>query len=105
MNHMETDRAANGEQEALGKIQDLASQAAETMRGILENPKASIYTQIQVIGKVLERTYGKPETTMRIRNAMDAEEQSMARMERIIKGAFLIDPQPQSAQLRTAELA
>lgn len=56
MNHMETDRAANGEQEALGKIQDLASQAAETMRGILENPKASIYTQIQVIGKVLERT-------------------------------------------------
>jgi hypothetical protein len=87
MKHMETDRAANGEQEALGKIQDLASQAAETMRGILENPKASIYTQIQVIGKVLERTYGKPETMLNLEAAgsnLDEERENIHRiLERI----------------------
>ena len=58
-----------GDQEALEKIQGLASKAVGRMRVILTNPKTSVYTKIQVISAVLERTYGKPETMLNLEAA------------------------------------
>ena len=70
----------------LSQIHAMAYLAAQRMEQILSNDAMPDRAKMQVIDMILDRTYGSPETTMKIRNAMDAEEQSMARMERIIGG-------------------
>ena len=70
----------------LNQIHAMAYLAAQRMEQILSNEAMPDRAKMQVIDMILDRTYGSPETTMKIRNAMDAEEQSMARMERIIGG-------------------
>ena len=87
-------RQPDSTEDPLIQIRAMASIAVEQMEAILEDETIPDRAKMQVIDMILDRTYGSPETTMKIRNAMDAEEQSMARMERIIGGLSGRPPDP-----------
>ena len=75
----------------LSQIHAMAYLAAQRMEQILSNDAMPDRAKMQVIDMILDRTYGSPETTMKIRNNREAEEKSMARMERIIGGVLFDD--------------
>lgn len=54
------------------KILSLAPMAVDVIERVLDNPKAPLNAQIQVIDMILNRTYGKPEGVLKL----EAEERT-----------------------------
>ena len=69
------------------RIWSLAEDAIETMGEIMRDPNTPPPTKAQVIGFILERTLGKPDTTIRLMNTggsmKDSEERLIAIAEEI----------------------
>ena len=63
---------------ALEQIKSLAPLAAEKMKSILESEKTSVYAKIQVITLILNRTYGLPESSVRLNSTQQTMETSIA---------------------------
>ena len=66
------------QKDALEQIKCLAPLAAEKMKSILESEKTSVYAKIQVITLILNRTYGLPESSVRLNSTQQTMETSIA---------------------------
>ncbi len=72
------------QKDALETIKSLAPKAAEVMGNILDSKTASLYAKIQVITLILNRTYGLPESSVKVTNTQQTMEASIA----CIQGLF-----------------
>ncbi len=70
--------------EALEQIKTLTPLAYKEMRRILESKTASLYAKIQVINIVLDRTYGRPESSVQITNSSQSMEASLAHIQALV---------------------
>ena len=73
------------EKEAMEKIRSLAPRAAEEMENILRSKTASLYAKIQVIDIILSRTYGKPETALKLETVQQSVEASQDRINSLVE--------------------
>ena len=69
----------------LNQIHAMAYLAAQRMEQILSNEAMPDRAKMQVIDMILDRTYGSPETTMKIRNSQEAAQKTMIRMNAILE--------------------
>ena len=72
------------EKEALEQIKELAPKAVVELEKILNSDKASFYAKLQAIDIVLNRTYGRPETALKLETAQQSLESSAERINAIV---------------------
>ena len=66
------------------KIRNLAPDAIEAMGDMLRDPHTPASTKAQLIGFVLERTLGKPDTTIHLLTASGSVEDSQKRLAALV---------------------
>lgn len=71
------------ERDALEKIRDLAPGVADKMAEMLDAPRVPAIAKVRILEIILERTYGKPETAIRLNADMQSNEAARARLEAI----------------------
>ena len=71
------------EKDALEEIRKLAPGVAEHMTRMLNNPKVPAIAKVRILEIILERTYGKPETAIRLNADLQSNEAARARLEAI----------------------
>ena len=71
------------EKDALEEIRKLAPDAVEKMQEMLKSPRVPAIAKVRIIEIILERTYGKPETAIRLNADVQANEAGRARLEAI----------------------
>lgn len=76
-------RQTEEEKDALEEIRKLAPGVAERMTKLLDNPKVPAIAKVRIIEIILERTYGKPETAIRLNADIQSNEAARARLEAI----------------------
>ena len=72
-------------EDAREKILTLAPLAVRVVGRILKNPKAPLNAQIQAIGIILDRTYGKPEALLKAEALGQTPEASGLRLQAILE--------------------
>ena len=70
-------------QGALEEIQSLAPSVAGMMADMLGSPKVPAVVKVRIMELILERTYGKAETAIRLNTNVQANEAAHARLEAI----------------------
>ena len=77
-------QALNGEQrEALEEIRKLAPKVAEKMAAMLDDDSVPAVAKIRIMETILDRTYGKPEASVKLSAELESNEASRARLEAI----------------------
>ena len=71
------------EKDALEEIRKLAPGVAEKMAEMLNAPRVPAIAKVRIIEIILERTYGKPETAIRLNADIQNNEAARARLEAI----------------------
>ena len=71
------------ELDALEEIKKLAPGVAAKMTELLNSPKVPAIAKVRILEIILERTYGKPETAIRLNNEAQSAEAARARLEAI----------------------
>ncbi len=71
------------ERDALEEIRKLAPGVADKMAEMLEAPRVPAIAKVRIMEIILERTYGKPETAIRLNNEAQSVEAARARLEAI----------------------
>ncbi len=71
------------EKDALEEIRKLAPGVAERMVALLDNQRVPAIAKVRILEIILERTYGKPETAIRLNNEAQTNEAARARLEAI----------------------
>ena len=71
------------EKDALEEIRKLAPGVADHMTKMLNNPKVPAIAKVRILEIILERTYGKPETAIRLNADIQSNEAARARLEAI----------------------
>ena len=71
------------EKDALEEIRKLAPGVAGHMTSMLNNPKVPAIAKVRILEIILERTYGKPETAIRLNADIQNNEAARARLEAI----------------------
>ncbi len=71
------------ERDALEEIRKLAPGVADHMTRMLNNPKVPAIAKVRILEIILERTYGKPETAIRLNADIQNNEAARARLEAI----------------------
>ena len=71
------------EKDALEEIRKLAPGVAEKMAEMLNAPRVPAIAKVRIIEIILERTYGKPETAIKLNADIQSNEQARARLEAI----------------------
>ncbi len=71
------------EKDALEEIRKLAPGVAERMVKLLDNSKVPAIAKVRILEIILERTYGKPETAVRLNADIQNNEAARARLEAI----------------------
>ena len=69
------------QREALEEIRALAPKVAERMNNMLDDKTVPAVAKIRIMEIILERTYGKPEATVRLNADVQANEAGRARLE------------------------
>jgi len=69
--------------DSLDEIRSLAPEVAEQMANLLRNPNTSPMVKVRIMEIILERTYGKPETSIKLTNAQQNVEAAQERLEAI----------------------
>ena len=69
---------------ALEEIKKLAPGVAKKMNELLENPKVPAIAKVRILEIILERTYGKPETALKLTTAQQSVEAAQARIAAIV---------------------
>lgn len=71
------------EKDALEEIRKLAPGVADKMAEMLAAPKVPAIAKVRIMEIILERTYGKPETAIRLNGEAQSAEAARARLEAI----------------------
>ncbi len=71
------------ERDALNEIRKLAPGVAEKMAEMLAAPRVPAIAKVRIMEIILERTYGKPETSVRLNGEAQSAEAARARLEAI----------------------
>ena len=71
------------EKDALEEIRKLAPGVADRMVSLLDNQRVPAIAKVRILEIILERTYGKPETAIRLNNEAQTNEAARARLEAI----------------------
>ena len=71
------------EKDALEEIRKLAPGVAAKMKEMLNSPRVPAIAKVRILEIILERTYGKPETAVRLNADIQSNEQARARLEAI----------------------
>ena len=71
------------EKDALEEIRKLAPGVASKMAELLNAPKVPAIAKVRILEIILERTYGKPETAIKLNADIQSNEQARARLEAI----------------------
>ena len=71
------------EKDALEEIRKLAPGVAGYMVTMLNNPRVPAVAKVRILEIILERTYGKPETSVRLNADLQNNEAARARLEAI----------------------
>lgn len=74
------------EKDALEEIKKLAPGVAAKMTELLNAPKVPAIAKVRILEIILERTYGKPETAVKLNADVQSNESARARLEAI--GSF-----------------
>ncbi len=69
--------------DSLDEIRSLAPEVAEQMTNLLRNPNTSPMVKVRIMEIILERTYGKAETSIKLTNAQQNVEAAQERLEAI----------------------
>ena len=72
------------EKDALEEIRKLAPGVAAKMTELLNNPRVPAIAKVRILEIILERTYGKPETAVRLNADIQSNEAARARLEAIV---------------------
>lgn len=72
------------EKDALEEIRKLAPGVADRMEKLLDNPKVPAIAKVRILEIILERTYGKPETALKLTTAQQSVEAAQARIAAIV---------------------
>ncbi len=76
-------KKTDDERDALEEIRKLAPGVADKMAEMLEAPRVPAIAKVRIMEIILERTYGKPETAIRLNNEAQSAEAGRARLEAI----------------------
>ena len=71
------------EKDALEEIRKLAPGVADKMAEMLAAPRVPAIAKVRIMEIILERTYGKPETAIRLNGEAQSAEAARARLEAI----------------------
>ena len=71
------------ERDALQEIRKLAPGVADKMTELLNNPRVPAIAKVRILEIILERTYGKPETAIKLNSDAQSGEAARARLEAI----------------------
>ncbi len=71
------------EKDALEEIRKLANDVPAKMTELLNNPRVPAIAKVRILEIILERTYGKPETAVRLNADIQSNEAARARLEAI----------------------
>ena len=71
------------ERDALEEIRKLAPGVADKMAEMLAAPRVPAIAKVRIMEIILERTYGKPETSVRLNGEAQSAEAARARLEAI----------------------
>lgn len=77
-------RRTREETDTLEEIKSLAPTAALRMRELLDNPTTPDAIKVRVIEIILERTYGKPESAVKLTTAQQSAEAATARIASLV---------------------
>ena len=77
-------KATQEEQDALEEIKKLAPGVAKKMTELLNAPRVPAIAKVRILEIILERTYGKPETALKLTTAQQSVEAAQARIEAIV---------------------
>jgi hypothetical protein len=73
----------DGRMNSLDEIRDLAPEVVRQMGEMLGNAKVPAMVKVRIMEMILERTYGKPEASVRLTSAQQNVEAAQARLEAI----------------------
>ena len=71
------------ERDALEEIRKLAPGVADKMKEMLDSNRVPAIAKVRILEIILERTYGKPETSVRVNSEAVSAEAARARLEAI----------------------
>ena len=77
-------KATQEELDALEEIRKLAPGVAAKMTELLNAPKVPAIAKVRILEIILERTYGKPETALKLTTAQQSVEAAQARIAAIV---------------------
>jgi len=72
------------EKNALEKLRSLAPKAVETLRYLLISPKTSQMVKVKICEMILERTYGKPEASIKLTSISETVEESQKYIQALV---------------------
>ena len=72
------------EKNALMELRSLAPQAVETLRILLFSPKTPAAVKVRICELILERTYGKPEASIKLTSIRDTVEESQQYIQKLV---------------------
>ena len=76
-------RQTEEEKDALAEIRKLAPGVADRMVALLDSPRVPAIAKVRILEIILERTYGKPETAIKLNSDAQTAEAARARLEAI----------------------
>ncbi len=77
-------KATQEELDALEEIRKLAPGVAKRMEDLLDAPRVPAIAKVRILEIILERTYGKPETALKLTTAQQSVEAAQARIAAIV---------------------
>ena len=75
----------NERMDSLDEIRSLAPEVVRQMGDMLGNTKVSPMVKVRIMEIILERTYGKPETSIKLTNAQQNVEAAQERIAAIVE--------------------
>ena len=76
-------RQTEEEKDALAEIRKLAPGVADRMVALLDSPRVPAIAKVRILEIILERTYGKAETAIKLNSDAQTAEAARARLEAI----------------------
>ena len=77
-------RKTEEEKDALEEIRKLAPGVADKMKEMLDAPRVPAIAKVRIMEIILERTFGKPETALKLTTAQQSVEAAQARIAAIV---------------------
>ncbi len=75
----------NERMDSLDEIRSLAPEVVRQMGNMLSNTKTSPMVKVKIMEMILERTYGKPEASIKLSNAQQNVEAAQERIAAIVQ--------------------